>query len=126
MSDFGDLEMYTATVESGASAVLVLPYVEPAIGAWLEGACDQGSVVVLAPVFWIYTDTSRTPPHAARGPASPVIDRSGSENPSWENARSARVSSGSTAVRSVRRPARRCLRVCRDSLANTEHLPVAE
>ncbi len=50
----------------------------------------------------------------------------GSENPSEENAINSRASSRSRAARSVRRRLRRSWRTCRDSLGNTEHLPVAE
>src|SRR5205814_2369289 len=104
-----------ATVETGASAVVVEP-----------GACAIGLVIVLVPMLRIVAVTDRVPPQAAVGPAVPLIVRSGSEKPRVENASRARGSRRSRSARLVRRRARRSGRTCRDSLGNTEHLPAAE
>ena len=63
--------MTTATVDAGASAVVTLP-----------GACAIGLVIVLVPWLMTVAMMPSVPPQAARVPAEPVIDRSGSENPS--------------------------------------------
>jgi len=83
-------------------------------------------VVVLAPMFWSRTETSKTPPQAARGPAWPLIARLASEKPSCENAKSVRCSRPAGAVNSARRRTRRTGRTRRDFLGSTEHLPVLE
>jgi hypothetical protein len=49
--DLAVRESKTVTVVTGASAVLEEPNGEPGVGAVVAGACESGSVIVLAPMF---------------------------------------------------------------------------
>ncbi len=52
LKDFGLRESKTAMTEPGASAVLDDPYGDPGVSTDVGGACENGSVIELAPTFW--------------------------------------------------------------------------
>ena len=78
----------TPTVDGGASAVLTAP-----------GCRASGSIIELAPMFWTSTVTDTSLPYEASGEEVPDTIRSGSENPSGENASNCRPSRHSRAAR---------------------------